>query len=434
MNVYEYITLFNDLLLGNTPATEGIKRHWAGSVANKDGWKRNEEVLSAPGLGARANNETAVRTGREKERTYDRFQFQTYAQIPQLAKKITDQARTGGNFEQKAFNWIWADQTPARSGPTKNVALKQLQDRTNPKVVSGTYWDRTKKKNFSIIEQMNYYNAAGFNALRGTGIPEIKTPEEARDFMFRNKTHIGLFIRWVLMGDDKQLLPALAHQLHMSAENELWHPRTPEMQAQRRTELEGVPVYFDHMHLAFIPLDALPRRRLSKAEFLRERGSVAAMQVLVDGYGGKDTFKGKGTKLWPLMQQMKADLARAKAWEAEDQMPPQDEVDPDFMGAVRAPPPLPKPKPDPIKSEEVDVPRPFDATQGSAVAPSPGAGPPPIENPYETDVFESSDDTEPAEPQDWQLVGRRSVTNKQFYETLRDDPQTGNVSTRFISQ
>ena len=70
-------------------------------------------------------------------------------------------------MEVGAFKWIWESKVSGKLPFSE--ALAGLRIGTNPKTADGTYWRMLSQTNFSLVEQLNFYNGQGFDCLRGTG-------------------------------------------------------------------------------------------------------------------------------------------------------------------------------------------------------------------------------------------------------------------------
>ena len=133
--MYEYVSIFNNK----------SEKHWV----------TRDFVVDSQGAGSKP-----VSVNQEGTPIYPKGNFGKYDVI----SKWKSQVKKGGNLEQKAFNWLWEPKVTHTE-----QALQDLKNGTNPVTEKGTYWDELAKTNFSIIEQLNFYNGAGIDCLRGKG-------------------------------------------------------------------------------------------------------------------------------------------------------------------------------------------------------------------------------------------------------------------------
>ena len=66
-------------------------------------------------------------------------------------------------IEENAYNFLWESAVQyMRNTKEAMGALKSGED--VPIVPPGSYWEATSRTNFSILEQLNYFNGNGLNA------------------------------------------------------------------------------------------------------------------------------------------------------------------------------------------------------------------------------------------------------------------------------
>jgi hypothetical protein len=85
-NVYEFISIYNQMVGGVIPPTERLHEFWGESIRTKDSWKTRDPVVNSQAIGAKA-----VRVGKAREATYPDGQFGTYGAMAKwkgLVKKI----------------------------------------------------------------------------------------------------------------------------------------------------------------------------------------------------------------------------------------------------------------------------------------------------------------------------------------------------------
>ncbi len=216
-----------------------------------------------------------------KNRTYPKGQFGTYEAMAKwkgTVKKIMvrrDYARDKTAveaMETSAFKWIWESKVSAKLPFSE--ALAALRIGTNPKTADGTYWRTLSRTNFSLVEQLNFYNGQGFDCLRGTGWLEdskefrpfrMGSAADANDYMYRNKSHLGEFIKRALEPDHGPMmsLSFTADQLMTKR----FRGGLPSADVRKTTLVHDqgeVPVTFDHLALCFVPLDVVPRAHFSR--------------------------------------------------------------------------------------------------------------------------------------------------------------------------
>ncbi len=173
--------------------------------------------------------------------------------------------------------------------------------------------------------------------------------------MYRNKCHLGEFVKRSLEPDQGPMmsLSFTADQLMTKR----FRGGLPSADVRKTTLVHDqgeVPVTFDHLALCFVPLDVVPRAHFSRQGVLQSDEIrvklLSVMRMMVAGYAGTSRFTPLDdmapyqSKLWPIMQNMMADIKRIEGWIAREQRAPSLELtDPDYGGAVANPEPKPKP-------------------------------------------------------------------------------------------
>ena len=182
------------------------------------------------------------------------------------------------DLEQTAYNLIWESEILKRDSKT---ALFELKAGINPRIAKkGGYFDFMSKRNFSIVEQLNYYDGSGFAVLQGQGwrtntktfgpIP-VTSEGEAHDFLFQNGCHLSQFISQVTRNDKGEMASMnLNVRLLLATFRPRgdWHPEfVAEFNDTWKYNGGEADVDLNQLAMAFIPLDTVPRARFTKAQF-----------------------------------------------------------------------------------------------------------------------------------------------------------------------